>query len=194
MTVYGYEEAPDVTDGDLTIRPANADEVADVYTAPPARTPRQTGESLFDQLLGLADEVVTNVKRFPVTSRKGGWVLEFDCIVSEADGKRYHKAALRGRKKPEDADRSIGSAMVLFEKNTGIYKDVNGTLKQVETPGGEPLVFDHPQFINTFGPGAQAHVAVRKFLGDAETNVLGDAVLRAAGWSEDLEPLDPTEA
>lgn len=193
MTVYGYEETPDYGSDDLTIRPANADEVADIYTPAPARN---TGgeESLFDQLLGLAEEEVTNVQRFPVTFRKGGWVLEFDCIISEADIKRYRKGSLNGRKKLEDADRSVGSAMILHEKCTGIYKTTDGELKQVLTPEGEPLVLDHPQFTRSFGPNAPVHVAVRKFLGDAETNTLGDAVLKAAGWSEDLEPLDPTEA
>jgi hypothetical protein len=193
MDLYGTE-APDLTDGDTTIRPANAEELgyAPVATAP-ARGAHAANESLFDELLGLAEEEVTNIQRFPVKYRKGGWVLEFDCIISEADIKRYRKGALNGRKKLEDADRSVGSAMILIEKNTGIYKQDDGDLKQVEVDG-EPVLLGSTEFLSAFGKGSNAHVAIRKFLGDAETNTIGDAVLKAAGWSEDLEPLDPTEA
>lgn len=198
-SIYGYDEAPDVTDGDLTIRPANADEIGYepiVQATPGTRRHASTeaGVSLLDEFLDLANDEVTNIQQFPVKFRKGGWVLEFNCIISENDIKRYRKASLNGRKKLEDADRSVGSAMILIEKNTGIYKKIDGELKQIVAKDGDPLLLSHSEFLNAFGPKAQAHVAVRKFLDDAETNTLGDAVLREAGWSEDLEPLDPTEA
>lgn len=200
MTVYGYEEAPDVTDGDLTIRPANAEEIGYDVDAGNRRggltypNKEGVGLSLLDEFLDLANDEVTNIQQFPVKFRKGGWVLEFNCIISEADIKRYRKASLNGRKKLEDADRSVGSAMILIEKNTGIYKKIDGELKQIVAKDGDPLLLSHTEFLNAFGPKAHAHVAVRKFLDDAETNSIGDAVLREAGWSEDLEPLDPTEA
>lgn len=185
-------EAPDVTDGDLTIRPANADELG--YTTPPARV--VTGDSLLDELLGLAKDEVSNIVTFPVAFRPGGWILEFDAVIAEHEIKRYRKASLgeKKRRNPEDADMSVGNAMVLVEKNTGIYKTVDGKRVKVLDTDNEPLLLGSNEFLSAFGKGANAHVAVRKFLGDAETNALGQAVLKEAGWGEDLEPLDPTEA
>jgi hypothetical protein len=193
MTLYGTE-APDYTDGNLSIRPANAEELGYVDTPPPARHAADGGESLFDELLGLADEEVHNFQKFPVKFRKGGYVLEFDCIIGEPEIKRYRAASMGKRKKLEDADRSVGSAMILIEKNTGIYKQIDGELKKVLTPEGDELLLGHEKFLSAFGKGQLAQFAVRKFLGDAETNTIGDAVLKAAGWTEDLEPLDPTDA
>lgn len=190
MTTFG---TPDVTDGDLTIRPANAEQIG---YAPKAAGPAVPGDSLLDQLLGMAEDTVSNIESFPVTYRPGGWILEFNAVIEEHEIKRYRKASLgqKKRRDPEDADMSVGNAMVLIEKNTAIYKTIDGKRKQVLDPDGDPLLLGHEKFLNAFGKGANAHIAVRKFLGDAETNALGQAVLKAAGWGEDLEPLDPTEA
>ena len=187
-------EVPDVTDGDLTIRPANADQLG---YAPAATSPAGgKGDSLLDELLGLANDEVTNVVSFPVAFRPGGWVLEFDAVIAEHEIKRYRKASLgtKKRRDPEDADMSVGNAMVLIEKNTGIFKTIDGVKTKVTDGEGDPLLLGSDEVLTAFGKGANAHVAVRKFLGDAETNALGQAVLKAAGWGEDLEPLDPTDA
>jgi hypothetical protein len=193
MTVFGTE-APDLTDGgDLTIRPANAEQLG---YAPAATSPAGGGDSLLDELLGLARTEVSNIQSYPVNFRPGGWVLEFDAVIAEHEIKRYRKASLgtKKRRDPEDADMSVGNAMVLIEKNTAIYKVIDGKRKKVLDSDDNPLLLNSDEFLNAFGKGANAHVAVRKFLGDAETNALGQAVLKEAGWGEDLEPLDPTEA
>jgi len=190
MTTYGTE-APDLTDGDLTIAPSNAEEIG--YDTP-APADVQTGDSLLDDLLGLAKTEISNPVFFPVTSRKGGFVLGFDAVIGEPAMKRYRKAAQGAKKRVEDAEMTVGNAMAMIETNTGIYKVVDGVRKQIFGTDGEPLLLNSDQFLNTYGPRQNAHVAVRKFLGDAETNTIGGAVLKAAGWGEDLEPLDPTEA
>ena len=193
MTLYGTE-APDLTDStDLTIRPANAEQIG--YDAPAATAPAGGGDSLLDDLLGLASDVVTNVVQFPVKFRPG-YIVEFDAVIAEHEIKRYRKASMGNKKRrdPEDADMSVGNAMVLSEKNTAIYKTVDGRRVKVLDTDGEPLLLRSTEFLSAFGKNAPSHVAVRKFLGDAETNALGQAVLKEAGWGEDLEPLDPTEA
>jgi hypothetical protein len=185
-------ETPDINDdASLTIMPANAASLG-MHVAAPATI--ETGDSALDQLLGLAKVDLSNVVSFPVKSRPGGYVLEFDAIVSEPDIKRYRAASIGKRKKADDADMSIGNAMVMVEKNTGIYTQVDGKLKKIVDREGDDLLLGSDMFLATFGKGANAHVAIRKFLGDAETNTIGAAVLKAAGWGEDLEPLDPTEA
>jgi len=187
-------EVPDIsgTENDLTIRPKNAESLG-MHAAAPAET-TTFGDSALDQLLGLAGAEISNKVKFPVTSRPGGFVLEFDAVISEPDIKRYRSAAQGKRKKAEDADMSVGNAMAIFEKNIAIYQDVDGKLKKILDSDGDDLVVNSSTFVNAFGKGSVAHVAVRKFLGDAETNTIGGAVLKAAGWGEDLEPLDPTEA
>lgn len=185
-------ETPDINDDQsLTIRPANA-EALGMHVAEP--TAAHSGDSALDQLLGLAQTELSNVVAFPVTSRPGGFVLEFDAIVSEPDIKRYRKGAQGTKKKAEDADMSIGNAMVMTEKCIGIYQVIDGKRKKIEDRDGDDLLLSSESFLASFGKGQNAHVAVRKFLGDAETNTIGAAVLKAAGWGEDLEPLDPTEA
>jgi hypothetical protein len=184
-------ETPDFTNGDLSIRPANAEALG--FTKAPTAA-AETGDALLDELLGLAKTELSNVVSFPVTSRPGDWILEFDAIISEPDIKRYRKGAQGTKKKVEDSDMSIGNAMPMIEKNTGIFKLIDGKRKQIMDPEGDPLLLGSDAFLNAFGKGQNAHAAVRKFLGDAETNTIGAAVLKAAGWGEDLEPLDPTEA
>jgi hypothetical protein len=190
MTLYGTE-APDLTDpDDLNIVPANAAELG--YETAPAFA--ATGDSLLDGLLGLAQTEISNPVSFPVTSRPGGFVLGFNAVIGEPAMKRYRKAAQGAKKKVEDADMTVGNAMAMIETNTGIYQVVDGVRKQIMDTSGDPLLLNSDEFLNAFGPRQNAHVAVRKFLGDAETNTIGAAVLKAAGWGEDLEPLDPTDA
>lgn len=191
MTTFGTE-TPDLNeDASLTIRPSNAEALG--MSEPTASDPF-LGDSALDQLLGLAKVEISNVVSFPVTSRPGDFILEFDAVISEPDIKRY-RAASKGKKKNiEDADMSVGNAMVMVEKSTGIYKLVGGKRQKITDRDGDDLLLSSEAFLSSFGKGANAHVAVRHFLGDAETNTIGAAVLKAAGWGEDLEPLDPTEA
>jgi hypothetical protein len=194
MTVYGTE-APDYgSDTDLTIRPANADDLGYTPVAPAATAPAGGGLSLFDELLGLADEVVSNPVSFKVTSRPGGWVLDFNAVIGEHEIKRYRNSSMGKKKRAEDADMVLGNALPMIDKCTGIYKIENGEKKQVLDNDGDPLLLNSTEFVTAFGRGGTAHAAVAKFLGDAETVNIGGALLKAAGWGEDLEPLDPTDA
>lgn len=191
MTTYGTETPDFGTDEDLDIRPENAEELGYEPAVPVSNT--KAGNSLLDSLLGLADDEITNVVYFPVTSREGDFVLGFDAVIGEPAIKRFRKASQGSKKRVEDADMSVGNAMAMIETNTGIYKKVDGVRAQIFGTDGSPLLLNSDEFLNTFGPRQNAHAAVRKFLGDAETNTIGQAVLKAAGWGEDLEPLDPTE-
>jgi hypothetical protein len=185
-------ETPDNDFGsdDLTIAPENAAELGFA----PAPAVGATGNSLLDGLLGLAKTEISNPVSFPVTSRPGGFVLTFDAVIGEPAMKRYRAASMGKKKKPEDADMTVGNAMAMLDTNTGIYQTIDGARKQIMDTDGEPLLLNSTEFLSAFGPRQNAHTAVRKFLGDADTNTIGGAVLKAAGWGEDLEPLDPTDA
>ena len=185
-------ETPDIsTDDSLTIRPNNA---AELGYAPAIAKSDPAGDSPFDQLLAQAKTVLTNLVYFPAKFRPG-FVLEFDAVIDEAEMKRYRKAAQGAKKKIEDSDMSVGNAMILGEKCTGIFQvDADGQRQRIVDNEGDPLLLNSEAFLNAFGPKQNAHVAVRKFLTDADTNTIGAAVLREAGWGEDLQPLDPTEA
>jgi hypothetical protein len=192
MTTYGTADT-DYADGDdsLDIIPANADELG--IDAAPAAAFGTTGDSLLDGLLGLAKTKIENIVYFPAKFRPG-YVLGFNAIIGEPAMKRYRKGAQGAKKKAEDADMSVGNAMALLDTNVGIYLVVDGERQQIVGTDGTPLLLNSDEFQTTFGPRQLAHVAVRKFLGDADTNTIGGAVLKAAGWGEDLEPLDPTDA
>jgi hypothetical protein len=191
--LYG-SEAPDYgSDADLTIRPANAHDLDYTPVAPAATAPAGGAPSLFDELLSLANEEVSNPVSFPVTSRKG-YVLDFNAVIGEHEIKRYRNASMGKKKRPEDADMVLGNALPMIDKCTGIFKVVDGVKKQVLDNDGDPLLLNSTEFVTAFGRGGTAHAAVAKFLGDAETVTIGGALLKAAGWGEDLEPLDPIDA
>lgn len=186
-------EIPDINDDQsLEIRPANAAALG--MDAPKQTAPVDTGDSALDLLLSFGKTELENIKAFPVTSRPGNFVLEFDCIVPESAIKRYRAAAIGKKKKAEDADQSKGNAMILAERNIGIYHETDGKRRQILDSDGDPLLLNSDQFLAAYGRGTTAELAIRKFLGDAETNSMGAAVLKAGGWGEDLEPLDPTDA
>lgn len=156
-----------------------------------------TGDlSLFDELKQEAAAEFRNLTLLP-SRRRPGWVLEFDAQLTAPQVRRFNAAA-KGKRKDGESDARISNAMVLIETNTRILKDTDGegTLREVLAPSGGPLVLTSIEFLEMMGQDMRKPdtiAAVNEFLSDAGCVTMGAAVLKAAGWSEDLTPLDPTD-
>ncbi|MGV2855431.1 hypothetical protein ACNPON_17775 [Glutamicibacter sp. AGC13] len=156
-------------------------------------------DDLLGKFLDAASEVTDNIVSYPVTNRPGDWSLEFNALVTEAEVKAYDKFA-RGNRSARRAGAKGGefsnakmSARLLAEKNTAIYKGTGKDRKQVFDQDGEPLLLNSDELLEATGHPDDVQASIRAFLGDAGTSTMGGAVLREAGWAEDLTPLDPTD-
>ncbi|WNO25838.1 tail assembly chaperone [Arthrobacter phage Altadena] len=151
------------------------------------------GLSLLDELEAELAAETENVVRFPVSMREG-WVLEFNAVIGSPQIKRYNDTA-KGKGKAENADARISNGMALIEANTGIFKERDGELVKLTDPEGRDLKLNSTRWLQMMKepiPGADTIRALCRFLGDAGVITMGSALLRAAGWAEDLTPLDPT--
>ncbi|UAW09374.1 tail assembly chaperone [Arthrobacter phage Lilmac1015] len=151
--------------------------------------------SLLEELEAELDAEITNVVRFAVPNRPG-WVLEFNAVIGAPAIKRYNATAT-GKGKPENADGRISNGMALLETNTGILKERNGELVRLTDPDtGGDLKLNSTRWLKMMKEPTTNPNAVRalcRFMDDSGVIAMGGSVLRAAGWAEDLTPLDPTD-
>ena len=151
--------------------------------------------NLLDEFMQSAAEEITNIVTLPVTSRPGDWALEFDAVITDSELKRWRKNSVKskGRRGSDgEANVVVTYAQLLAEKNLGVYKGLGKDRKQVFDTDGSPLLLRSEEFLKVMQQSS-VRDAVRDFLTDAGTLSMGAAVLNAAGWTEDLTPLDPTE-
>lgn len=149
--------------------------------------------SLLDELEAELNETKTDRVRFPVAKRPG-WVLEFLPVVGAPQIKRYNDTA-KGKGKAENADARVSNGMALLEANTGIFKEINGELVQLTDEKGADLKLNSTKWLSMLKEPSSSPNAVRalcKFMDDAGVIAMGAALLREAGWADDLTPLDPT--
>ena len=191
--IHGTDETIGFTTDDET--GYTAEEAA--FTAQEAEFDHST--DLLGEFLQAASDEIDNIVSYPVTNRPGDWSLEFNAMVSEMEIKHFNqvagggnRAARRGGKTGQFSNAKM-CALILTEKNTGIYKGTGSDRQQVFDEDGDPLRLNSLEFIGAMGHPDDVVAAIREFLGDAGTATMGGAVLREAGWSEDLTPLDPTE-
>jgi hypothetical protein len=176
----------------------SADEVT---VAPPKRFEPKIEEdgdhdslSLLDELAQIADKEIERKIKLEVdpTIRAGGWVLEFNAVIEAKEIQDYQRAATKnGKLKPENADNLKANALPLLQKNTGIFK---GT-KQVFDNDGDPVTLTSFEFLKLLGEkegNPDSVRALKKFLGDAQIFTMGQALLRAAGYGDEMIPVDPT--
>jgi len=154
--------------------------------------PATTGNSLLDELREASRAELDNIIHLPVKQREG-WNLRFNAVISRADINRYQRAGQGKAKKAENADAVKTNAMPILEKCTGIFKGGRGEDQQVHDAEGRPLRLNSNDFLAMQGEPKDAIKALQKFMGDAGVITMGAALLEQAGWTEDLEPLDPTD-
>lgn len=149
--------------------------------------------SLLDELEAELAEEQDAKTRFPV-SKRPGWVLEFEAVLGAPQIKRFNDTA-KGKGKAENADARVSNGMALIETNTGIFKEIDGELVKLTDEKGNDLRLNSTRWLKMLGEPTTNPSAVRalcSFMGDAGVITMGAALLREAGWAEDLTPLDPT--
>lgn len=150
--------------------------------------------SLLEELEAELNAETDRIRRFEVVARPG-WVLEFNAIVSASQIKRYNDQA-KGKGKAENADARISNGMALIEANTGILRQRGDELVRLTDEDGKDLRLNSTRWLQMMKEpttNANAVRALCKFMEDSGVITMGAAVLREAGWAEDLTPLDPTD-
>jgi hypothetical protein len=181
---FGEEMAEDTID----VRPSGK------YIAP-ALADEPSGPSLLDELVEVVQTEVDNKIKLAVDEhvRPGGWVFEFEAVLSMAEIKKYQKrATYNNRVKPEDADHIIANGLPLCDKNIGIYKGN----QQVFDEDGDPLTLTSTTWLEKVCKQTPRNydslAGLKLFVGDAQILKMGVALLKAAGYGAEMEPLDPT--
>lgn len=148
--------------------------------------------SPFDELLAESKKEIAKVVTFSVDARPG-WLVRFDAVIDDDDLKRYRKHAQGKKKRPEDADLLVGNSVMLAEKSVAILKETaDGRQVIVTDPEEGDMRLNSRSFIKAFSDDGTVISAHRKFLGDAGIHKIGGALLREAGYEDDLQPVDPT--
>jgi hypothetical protein len=140
-------------------------------------------------LAELEAEAQRDIEQFVIfeVPLRPGWALKFSTLLEIEDVKRYQRAAQGKKKRIEDSDPIIQNGMPLVERNVAILKD--GV--EVEDNDGDPLTLGSHEFLAMMHE-TRAVQALLKFVGDGALLSMGGSFFRAAGYGEDLEPLDPT--
>lgn len=150
--------------------------------------------SLLDELAEVAEKELSRIVVFPVDEaiRPGGWRLQFDAVIMEREIKKYTAAGGGNGKDPSKVDNTKATAYSLVDKNTGIFKGH----QQVFDSDGDPLTLRSVEWLEKIGKQNQRNYdaikVIIQFLGDAQVIKMGSALLAAAGYNEQMEPVDPT--
>ncbi|QIN94345.1 hypothetical protein SEA_ABBA_16 [Arthrobacter phage Abba] len=145
-------------------------------------------KSPFDFLKAEAEKEIARVVTYENTERPG-FFMRFNAVVDGEEVKRYQRAAQGKKKRPEDADMIRGNVVMFADKNVAILhgKDV------LVDEDGDEITFTSEAFVDLFASKeGTIESALKKFLGDAQIIKLGAALLREAGYDDDLQPIDPT--
>ncbi|AMM44479.1 hypothetical protein BARRETLEMON_17 [Arthrobacter phage BarretLemon] len=154
--------------------------------------------SIFDELKAEADKDLNKYVTYENTLRPG-WYMRFLAVIEGHELKRYERHTLGTGKKrsPENADLIKGNAVMLADKCVAILK--GGTDDEhivIDPEDNEDMKLNSTAFVAAFGDKNKGTVqsAIQKFLGDAQIMKIAGSLLSEAGYDEDAQPVDPTNA
>lgn len=153
---------------------------------------------LLAELEAEARRGLDQVVMIAVPSRPG-WALAASTFITQAELKNWQARSRRGgskkNNKPEDVDAVKNAALMLLEKNEGIYRQQpSGELAQVMDGEGDALTLTSDEFLGLFPDHRRdAVAALRAFAGDGAVVSMGATLVERAGWSEQADVIeDPT--
>lgn len=153
---------------------------------------------LLAELEAEARRGLDQVVMIAVPSRPG-WALAASTFITQAELKNWQARSRRGgskkNNKPEDVDAVKNAALMLLEKNEGIYRQQpSGELAQVLDGEGDALTLTSDEFLALFPDHRRdAVAALRAFAGDGAVVSMGATLVERAGWSEQADVIeDPT--
>lgn len=135
----------------------------------------------------LARQVVKEPLHLEVETRPG-YVAVFDPTISGAQIESW-RARSKDARKVDGVDQVKLACLLLANTTVGLRKDG----KPLVDGDGDPVTLVHEAILTATGAGRNAAEAVRKFYGDdAHMAAHSDAVMKASGWGEDAQTVDPT--
>lgn len=174
----------------------------EAVTAEPAKSKYVTthheddGPSLLDELADVAAQAITSRVKLEIDPRlrPGGWILEFDAVIEAHEVRRWQRAATNnGKTKAENADTVLANGLELLDKNVGIWKGE----RQVFDADGDPLTLTSTEWLTKVmkqrPDRPDTMDALKKFIGDAQILTMGSALLKFAGYTDEMVPVDPTQ-
>lgn len=180
--------------------PEPAAPTAGVYAPETVTTEAVTLDAgdLLAELEAEARRGLDQVVMIAVPSRPG-WALAASTFITQAELKNWQMRSRRGgskkNTKPEDVDAVKNAALMLLEKNEGIYRQQpSGELAQVLDGEGDALTLTSDEFLALFPDHRRdAVAALRAFAGDGAVVSMGATLVERAGWSEQADVIeDPT--
>lgn len=154
--------------------------------------------SPFDLLKAESNREIEKVVTFQHPDRPA-FFLRFNAVIDDREIKRYENHAKGGKKKNADPDVTKGNCVMLAEKCVGLFtKSKNGEkMIALLDEDEDAMLLNSDAFLELYADKQGAlkgtvESAVKKFLGTAVITKMSSALLREAGYEDDLTPVDPT--
>lgn len=160
--------------------------------------PAETGASLWDELEAEAGKDLNKYVTYENVLRPG-WYMRFLAVIDGHELKRYERHTLgTGKKRNVDnADVIKGNSVMLADKCVAILKGgVTDEFIVIDPDDNEDMKFTSSGFVRAFADKQERTVqsAIQKFIGDAQIVKIAGSLLAEAGYDEDAQPVDPTNA
>lgn len=141
-------------------------------------------QSDLDLLRADLPELKVQDTRLPVPGREK-YEVAFRTNIDEPELEGWRKRC-KSKQHTDGIDGIKLGKLLLANTCVGIYRDG----KQLLDSEGDPLKFAHQEFLSLLGTPSAAEAVKGFYQLDSSISSVSQAVMRAAGWGDELDPLD----
>jgi hypothetical protein len=138
-----------------------------------------------DQLRADLPTLNTSDEKIPVPGRDL-YAISFRTDIDDKELESYRKRS-KSKAHADGVDGIRLGKLLIANTCTGIYR----ADRQMLDSEGDPLKFAHREFLDLVGATTASDAVKAFYVRDSSINSVGQAILRAAGWGDELDPLDP---
>lgn len=128
--------------------------------------------------------LTTPDERIPVPGREL-YAISVRTNIDDEELEGYRKRA-KNKRFSDGVDGIKLGKLLIANVCTGIYR--NG--RQLLDSEGEPLKFAHREFLELVGATTASEAVKAFYVRDSSINSVGQAILKASGWGDEVDPLD----